>query len=371
MIDQATLAPLLEPAECALSLYLPIDPEQRDIRVPAARLRELIDEAGRRLVASGLEPRQAEALLAPAHRIERETDFARHRDHGLVLFLTAARAPQVFTIPAPLPHLQDGVVTAGRHFHLRPLLGLLAHNRRFHILGLSAGNVRLLSATPFAWTVTPLNALPVHLQAAADSLLTTEGGAKQSQQDEEALRKELLLEDLGNVADAVSAALGTDTAPLVLAAEPKTAGHFTKVAQLRQLLSETVAVNPFALSDAELHARAVALMQPILDAERNALLEQVNARLGTAEPNVAIRLEEILTASHEGRVEAVIVAQDNALWGRFTPGAVLVAHGTQAAGDEDLLNQAAVETMRHGGQAFLLPHDRLPRQAPAVATLRY
>lgn len=112
-------------------------------------------------------------------------------------------------------------------------------------------------------------------------------------------------------------------------------------------------------------------MQPGLRAELDGVLEQINARLGTAEPTVAIRLEEILGAATEGRVDTVVVAEDETLWGRFEPGQALVAHGKPGPDDEDLLNQAALLTLRNGGRAFALPRERLPRQVPAAATLRF
>ena len=86
---------------------------------------------------------------------------------------------------------------------------------------------------------------------------------------------------------------------------------------------------------------------------------------------MAIRLEEILAASLEGRVDRVVVAEDEALWGRFELGQSLAVHGKPGPDDEDLLNQAAVLTLRNGGRAFAAPRERMPRQAPAVATLRF
>ena len=40
-------------------------------------------------------------------------------------------------------------------------------------------------------------------------------------------------------------------------------------------------------------------------------------------------------------------------------------------GEEDLLNRAAVETIRQGGQAFALPNSRMPEGVAVAAILRY
>jgi len=111
-------------------------------------------------------------------------------------------------------------------------------------------------------------------------------------------------------------------------------------------------------------------MRPELEDELATVLNQVNARLGTADKTVAIRLEEILQAGPEGRVDAIVVATDETLWGRFGDGA-LTAHGSPGPEDEDLVNLAAVQALRTGARAFAVPRERLPRQVPAAATLRF
>ena len=103
----------------------------------------------------------------------------------------------------------------------------------------------------------------------------------------------------------------------------------------------------------------------------SAVLDQVNARLGAAEPTVSIRLEDILAAAFEGRVDAVVVAENETLWGKFRPGEPLEAHESADGLDEDLVNLAAVQTLRTGGRAFSVPRAHMPRQAAAVALFRY
>jgi hypothetical protein len=40
-------------------------------------------------------------------------------------------------------------------------------------------------------------------------------------------------------------------------------------------------------------------------------------------------------------------------------------------GGGDLLNLAALLAMRNGGRAYAVPRERIPRQVPATATLRF
>jgi len=364
MLNQETITRLLDGADPAVSIYMPLDPEQRDQRAPEVRLREAISQADAMMQRDGLDLRRREQLLAPLRDIAEKTEFARHRDPTLVIF-----SSDRFTMVETLPEAVMESVTVAADFHLKPLLPFLARNRHFFILALSKTKVRLLAATPFSMQEVPLTYLPADAQAELDSQAESGASTEESVVEEE--RRALLVESPKRIAAAVKVALGDDVAPVVVVADPHVGGHFLKETELPQILDDIVAFNPFAVSDDELLAKALEVMQPILSEELATVLDQINARLGTAEPNVAIKLEEILMGSQEGRVDALVVAEDETLWGRFSPDTTLTAHGTRAPHDEDLLNQAVVSAMRNGARAFAVPRERLPRQVPAAALLRY
>src|SRR4051795_6955026 len=74
MFDSATIACLLKPAAPAVSLYLPLAVEQRDVRGPAVRLRELLGKAESMMQRDGIDQRRVQELLAPLHQVADETD---------------------------------------------------------------------------------------------------------------------------------------------------------------------------------------------------------------------------------------------------------------------------------------------------------
>jgi hypothetical protein len=49
----------------------------------------------------------------------------------------------------------------------------------------------------------------------------------------------------------------------------------------------------------------------------------------------------------------------------------VTAHGSPAPGDVDLLDYAALMTLRQGGQVMLVGRAKLPPSARAAAILRY
>jgi hypothetical protein len=364
MLNEETIRRLLDGADPAISIYVPLQPEQRDLRAPDTRLRELTGQADAMMERDGLHLRRREQLLAPVRDIVSGMDLAVHRDPTLAIFTS-----NTFTIVETLPTEVAEWVSVAADFHIKPLLPFLAENRHFFILALSRENVRLLAATPFSTQEVSLEYLPADAQAVLDSEAESGVPADESVLEEE--RRALLTESPKRIAAAVKAALGDDVAPVVVVADPQVAGHFLKESKLPQILEDFVAFNPFSIPDSELLAKALEVMQPILSEELATVLDKLNARLGAAEPTVAIRLEEILMSAQEGRIDVLVVAEDETIWGHFSPDNTLTGHGSRGPHDEDLLNQAVVLAMRNGARAFAVPRERLPRQVPAAALLRY
>jgi hypothetical protein len=80
----------------------------------------------------------------------------------------------------------------------------------------------------------------------------------------------------------------------------------------------------------------------------------------------------IITAARQGRVLSLFVAVRDHAWGRYDIGTGAARiNPTRMAGDTDLLDLAAVETLRTRGQVFAVERDRMPADVPAAALFRY
>jgi hypothetical protein len=71
------------------------------------------------------------------------------------------------------------------------------------------------------------------------------------------------------------------------------------------------------------------------------------------------------------RVDTLFIADGAQLWGRVDGEYEIELHESRAPSDDDLLERAAVETLFHGGKAFVLPKERFPTQGPMAAIFRY
>jgi hypothetical protein len=79
-----------------------------------------------------------------------------------------------------------------------------------------------------------------------------------------------------------------------------------------------------------------------------------------------------VTAARDGRVDRLFMTRDDELWGRVLDSENrIVVHGAVIEGDVDLLNDAALMTLRQGGSVTLVERRALPDSRLAAAILRY
>ena len=335
----------------AAALWRQIDYDQISQSMQGTLLHAALQQTEQALVQRGVDRPDIDALLSRARSLAIITAAARDHDRGLALFLRNGRSDAVM-----LPVAPPARVAIGTCCFISPLLNPVAAKQRFYVLALGRGTMRLYAATPFDFLEIRLpDLLAVQAVPHASSAATPGGAAEQSISAESAHFMQAHIMQ-------VRSALGFDPAPLILAGEPEVVRQIRSVNRLPQLMAEELSLDPFAISREALHAVAVDVMQRSLGAELEAVLERVHAGLGPAGQLVAFELNDILTAAHESRVAALVVAEDRAQTN------APAARCTTC--DEDLLNEAAVLTLRNGGRAFSAPRALLPDQASAVALLR-
>lgn len=376
-------------ASPAVSIFLPTHVAGREIRQDPIRLKNLLGEAEERLLALGLRRPEAEEILAPGAALAGDEEFWRHQQHGLAVFLAPGTFHE-YRVPVELPE----EVIVGPQFHVRPLLPLLSGEGVFLLLTVSAARVRLFEGARFGLAEVdvkdaglPQSVLDVSGETDYENTRHASpvarpradvfpGGLPKTYnfgETPEELRKAELIEFLRRVATGIEAYLGSQHTPLVLAAHPEIQGNFRAVAaRLENLLADGITENPDALDEADLHARAYALVEPLFLAPREQALARFNTLFGEASPRVTTRAEEIVKAARFSRVDTLLLSPDGHLWGRYDAAADKVeAHGSPKPGDVDLLDDAAVQTLLQGGQIHVLPKEQLRPGALMQAILRY
>lgn len=385
MFTRSDLTALMDAApRLGVSLFLPTHIRGAEIRQDPIRLKNLATEARDTLLAAGLPPPEVETVLAPAAALVEQYGFWQHQSHGLAVFLGGGE-PRHYKVPLPLP--ERAVVGPG--FHVKPLLPVLAADGVFYVLAIAADRVRLFEASRFAMAEVEAEDLPEGwgevmgepdyenpVQASPANRPHTVGGVAANAQvygdSPEEWRKGRLVEFVRRVTAAVRDRLAPDPAPVVVVADAEIGGHVRKLDTLGPLLAGVVETNPASMDEGALHEAAYAVVRPRLDADRGRAVERVRALLGGGDGRAVTGIEAVAGAAHQGRVEALLLAEGETVWGRYDEAADAVEIGPGfAETGEDLLDAVAVRTLRHGGAVHVLPPGEMPDDAPAAAILRY
>ncbi len=361
------------PAQLCVSLFMPTERGGVAAFQNPVRLRNLLGKAEQDLQQRGHEEAAIQALLQPAQALVDDLAFWEHPSEGLALFLSPER---LRSYHLPLSFAEQIVI--GQRFFIRPLLPLLSGNGRFYLLVLSQKSLRLLEGTRDTLRELALQGVPHSLAEALqyDESQAHQGtnynagrpfpGSNEPKED----RKEKIGRFFHLVDKALSHRIKNETAPLVLAGVDYERAIYRHVNTYSHLLEAGVEVNPERHSLQELQQQAWKVVAPYFQAARQQALAQYTDSLGTglASNDVA---ETVLAAS-SGRVDSLFVVDGSLCWGLVDPRANrVVVHAEAEAGDEELGNLAAIETLLHSGSVFTAAPDALPPGASLAAVLRY
>jgi hypothetical protein len=341
-----------------VSLFMPAHRAGPDTRQDPIRFRNLLSRANTLLTEQeDMTARETGGLLAPVRELGEDTGFWQHQADGLAVYV-APGLMRSFRVPLEL----DENVTVGPRFHLRPLLPLLAGDGRYLVLAVSQNEVRLYAGTRF--TIAELEPGPI--PTSMDEALAHEdpeaqlqfhssresgmfhGHGEGAEIDKQRLERYMRAIDHGLV-ERIGSARRT---PLVLASVGYYLPIFAGVSDHPTLAERAVEGNPENRSAQELHTAAWEIVAPAFEAARHEAVEALKRAEGTG--RVSTDVASVVQAALEGRVGTLFLAGDSPAWGRVDggPPATVEVHDTHRAGDNDLLDLAASETLLAGGTVY-------------------
>jgi hypothetical protein len=361
----------------SVSIYLPTHMAGREMRQDPIRLKNLLSAAQEWLAAIWRRP-EIEEFLGPAASLVGDEEFWRHQQQGLAVFL-APGFNRIHKLPLPVP--EEAML--GDHFHIKPLVPLLEDAGSFWLLTISANHTRLYHGSRWEFAedkeidlpqgVGKIRGMTDYEETHYGSPVGRRGGLAKAQSfgdDPDQIRKEELLEFLHRIVPPVEPLIKRSPAPVIVAADPEIQGHFREIAGWKAIQPDGISENPDALTEDELHRRAYALVEPKLAEARAAAVDRLNALLPAGK--AATKPEEIVKAARYARVDTLFLTGDDHLWGWFDEAEDrVVAHGSPADGDIDLLDFAALMTLRQGGSVMLVTREVLPPPGLSAAILRY
>lgn len=372
-------------AEPCVSIYMPTYHVESELSQNAIRLKNLIKKARQELRDQDFRDGEVNELLKPLEPLTENNSVWLDRSDGFAAFLTMDDS-RFYRLPIDFEEL----VVTGKRFHVKPLFPMIAANNRFYLLALSKNHVRLFQGTHYSIAEIESKEIPESL---VDALLNEQRqrsvqhhianiaggrhdaafhGQNVSAQDEKRQPHDEIIRFFRDVDSGVRQTLGDDDAPLVLAGVEYYLPIYREVNRYGSLVDDSiVAGNPDHQKPQDLHEKAWQIVEPrFLEAQR-ASMERFEQLHGNGAKLASDDIHEIIPAALFARVETLFVEVDKHIWGRYNPEENAVQlHDEQAAGDEDLLDLAAVHTLVHGGTVHALRSENMPSDGIA-ATFRY
>ncbi len=368
-----------------VSIFMPTHRPGAEGQQDPIRLKNLVRRAEARLLALGVRTAEAKRLLGEPQKLLADDLFWRDQQDGLALYC----APSFFR-SYRLPLRFDETLVVGGRPYLRPLLPLFTAQCRFFVLALSKQHVRLFQATRHAINEVPLTGAPHSLEEAMKyddfdkprgsrwahptgqgrSGRAEGGGVSRGAGVEGEVNKEHLLRYSQMIDRALHSVLREEKAPLVLAAVEYLMPIYRAANTYAHLLEAGVEGNPDALKPEDLHRQAWRVVEPHFRAKEDEAVARFRGLAGTG--RVSDDINQVVPAAVAGRIDTLWVARGTQVWGRFdsTDGSVAL-HEPGAPGDFELLDLAAVQTMRHAGTVYPLDRMHAPGSGTVAAIFRY
>ena len=385
-LSKHELRTLLEKQEGAcVSFFLPTRRGGVESQQDELRLRHQIRDAENRLLLENLRSTEVEKLLEPLNMLLEDGDFWMHTVDGLAIF----RSSEVFRYYRLSCSFKEQVIVSD-HFYLKPLLPFLANDGRFYLLALSQNEIRLLEGTRYSVQEVELpEAVPESLAEALKYdesenevwFYSSSSGASVGKGGRRAAifygqgvghddSKDHLLRYFQQIDRGLHELLKDERAPLVLAGVEYLFPLYRQANTYPYLLDHGVPGNPDKLSSEALHEQAWAVVKPYFRTAQAENAAQYMDNVGTERTSNNIR--EIIPAAYYGRVSSLFVAIDQELWGIFDPtNNTMHVHKEPRFRDDDLLDEAATQTLLHGGSVYAVEQKKIPGEAQVAAVFRY
>lgn len=385
LIDSAILDQLIEyRGDVCISVYLPMVRKGPEVQGNVLQFKNTLNELSEILEEREWRKPEIDTFLEEPRRLLSDTEYWQHQHDGLALFI-AEDFYESFRLPLNFEPL---TVLAGR-FHIKPLLPLFSDNGLFYILALSQNMVRLFRATRHSIEEVEdevIEAADIP-QSVTEALqyddpeeqlqhhTTTSGSAGGPEvvhhghgvEDEKKQRVRRFLQQVDN---GLANLLQGDESPLVVAAVGYVQAIFEDVSQLNNVLESGIEGNPEHTQPEALLEKAWEIVAPILSKEQESARTRFDEMAHSE--RASDKLQDIVPAAFQGRVDSLFVAVNEHSWGHYDPQTNDIAlHEPEQRNGEDLLDFAVVQTLRNGGAVYAVDAGELPGETSIAAVFRY
>jgi hypothetical protein len=354
----------------AVSIYLPTTRIPTRVQAETLQFKNLIREAEEQLAQFEMRGPDVRAILEPARQLITDSDFWRHPQDGMAVFLAE---DIFFRYQLPISFRTELIVS--EVFHLKPLVPILSNEFVFYILAVSQNQVRLLRASRFEVEELDPATIPSSLQEVLSEYeiekqvqYRTSGtaqsagrgggfywgqGAGATVDDKAKIREFFDRIDRG-----LRDFFQDQNAPLVFAGVEYLFPIYREANTYTNLVESSITGNPEELQPNDLHRRAWRLIEPLLTAKRVADIELYHRSF--SHNLTSTKIAELVPWADKGRVQIAFVDKQAVKWGQYDPGQFeAIIQDERQPGDRDLTDLVAIYTLLRGGEVYLLTPEEM------------
>lgn len=366
--------------EHCVSIYMTASAPGAEGPQNTIRWKNLVNAAEERLVERKLRAPDAKRLLRPASELIENEGFWQASRGGVAAFLTKDNC-KIVRLDG---EVKNGAFVSDR-FVVRPLLPSLETDGSLLLLALSQNEVKLYRCTLDEIEPVHVAGLPGEIQSALNydepepsrqvhtamrgvtgkegAVFHGQGGAPDEHESE-------LEQFLQMTNDALEAELKDERTPLVVVAVDSVYAMFRKINRYPYLVEENVHGNADHWSVSQLHEHGRKVLRRWLAEQRSRARRECQELLGS--PRTCSDVDGVLLAAAEGKVATLFIDNDAEVWGTYDASRRSIEiHQDAGPGEQDLVELAAIETLRNGGDVYAVDASETPGHQPAVAVCRY
>jgi hypothetical protein len=326
------------------------------------------------LQTRGLRSNEIEELLEPLEALRKDWVFWRYQREGLAVL----RSREVFEV-LQVPVAFEELCQINHQFYLRPLFPLLQMSQEYYILTLTQKGAEMYHAGPFfiekmeTEEIFPSNGIDevlkyYELEAETQGQRQSQTGRSDGESSvyrgdkgDNKMKNHLLADYFRLIDQGVKQLVGQEKKPLVLACVEYYHPIYQEVNTYPFLRETGLTGNFEQVHMNDLHPMANELLGDyFVETQQKRITQYQNS---SGRDLVSHDLRHILESAVTGRVETLFVRDNAQVWGRFDEqNLTATIHDEPKDGDEPLVDQAIVLTLRNGGEVYVMESvDLLPQ----------
>lgn len=355
-----------------ISIFIPTERAGKDVLEEKNRthLKSLWKEIGKELEEKGISEEKIDKIGKPIQALIDDKSFWRHQSDGLAIFATE-NFFEKFTLPVNF----ETHTYVSKEFYIKPLVPMFSGDERFYLLALQLENVELYEATRYSiGKVEVEDLIPSQLEERVgfdykekhlDFRTQNSGGEKAifhgHGSDGEEVRKEEINRYFRAIDKGLDTVLHNDHAPLVVATQDYLFPIYEKVNTYNHLFDKVISGNPSDTDMFGLHQKALQAIEPLLQKTKRDKIKKFDELNNTDKTGTSNT--DILPAVQQGKVDTLFLENRSEIWGTYNNENMKTSiQDEQKTNNYSLMNWAAKEVLRQGGNVFLMPEAQMPNK---------